>query len=242
MKRRALVIGLNYDGTPYRLSGCVQDALEIKTRIDVSRYDAVMHTETVTPGEVAEYLGFIARTHTKSDSFYFTYSGHGTQIPGPEADGYDEALCLYDRPNGITLLKDNDLAAMLSRIEGNVFVILDSCYSGGMERNAAPPAYPDMKRRFIPYDPAFPVFTPDKAKTAPRSTVRRQYNLFACAESEVSWDTGGGGVFTSSLVYHFDKGRHGIGAIMRGCVESCKGLQTPGYKIRGGTAAKRLFM
>ena len=243
--KRAFIIGLNYASEEYALSGCEFDADNLYRRMTaagIPKKNITVAKGEISASDLFDILAGWSVSSKPTDTTYITFSGHGTQIPGPEADGYDEALCLYDRPNGITLLKDNDLAAMLSRIEGNVFVILDSCYSGGMERSAAPPMYQDMKRKFISFDPAFPVFTPDKAKTAPRSTVRRQYNLFACAESEVSWDTGGGGVFTSSLVYHFDKGRHGIGAIMRGCVDSCKGLQTPSYKIRGGTAAKRLFM
>ena len=136
------------------------------------------------------------------------------------------------------LLKDNDLAAMLSRIEGNVFVILTVAIPEAWNA-MRPRRYPDMKRRFIPYDPAFPVFTPDKGEDG--TTIHRaqnRYNLFACAESEISWDTGGGGVFTSSLVYHFDKGRHGIGAIMRNKWIPARACKRRRYKIRGrsGTA------
>ena len=175
--------------------------------------------------------------------FYFTYSGHGTQLwdnSGEEADLYDEALCLWDRPGGIQCITDDTLRELLQKIRGSVFVILDSCYSGGMERAALPPG---MKRKSIPFDSSWSVYGNEfeSAREKRLTTIHRQYNLYACLESEVSYDTGGGGIFTTSLLHNVNAGRRTIAKAMKGAAKDCGGWQTPRYAIQGGSAAKNLF-
>ncbi len=74
------------------------------------------------------------------DLFVFFFSGHGTRVPLREAnafepDRHDEAIVMSDR-----ILLDDDLASMLNSInQGNVLVILDSCYSGGFGKDLAGP-------------------------------------------------------------------------------------------------------
>ena len=243
MRKTALVIGLNYPGTAYRLSGCVLDAEAVGERLRRAGYELHCLVQSATPGEVADTLRWAANTHGTHDSFYFAYSGHGTQIPGNEADGSREALCLWDRPNGIMLLRDSDLQEMLHAIPGNVFMLLDSCYSAGMERQVTTPGeQADLLKKSIPFDYGMTVWTFGDRRAAKKPAITRQYHLFACAENEVSYDTAGGGVFTTSLMYHFDSGRRAIGPLMRQAAKSCRGIQSPQYRITGGTSAKYLFV
>ena len=243
MRKTALIVGLNYPGTEYALSGCVLDAEAIGERLMRAGYEVQGLVQSATPGEVADTLRWAANTHGTHDSFYFTYSGHGTQIPGNEADGSREALCLWDRPNGIMLLRDSDLLQMLHAIPGNVFMLLDSCYSAGMERQVTTPGeQTDLRKKSIPLSPTMQIFDPGDRRAAKKPAITRQYHLFACAENEVSYDTAGGGVFTTSLMYHSGVGRRSIGRAMLYTVNSCMGMQTPEYKITGGTSAKRLFV
>lgn len=98
----------------------------------------------------------------KGDVVVFHYSGHGQQITdddeNEELDGYDEALVPYDAPHcpsmkkkdgvcvpdgkytGEKHLRDDEMNTLLQQLrervgpEGNVVVILDSCFSGSGTR------------------------------------------------------------------------------------------------------------
>lgn len=76
------------------------------------------------------------------DKLILHYSGHGAQIPtrdsDREVDGLLEVLCPidFDRDTRETWLRDVDFMRQLKRIPVGVdcTVVLDSCYSGGMDR------------------------------------------------------------------------------------------------------------
>jgi hypothetical protein len=106
----------------------------------------------------------------EGDIFYFHFSGHGQQVQdvnGDEADGWDEALVLYDAPmlysDGYKYDKhytDDLLKTKLDAIRnklganGQVIMVIDACHSGTTTRsgnqmlirgNSTPCTPPDYK-------------------------------------------------------------------------------------------------
>lgn len=134
-------IGLNavdskhYDNWNGELNGCENDARSMQAIADLLGYQSkVILTREATSKQVLEELAIAARTLTKGDILFLTYSGHGSQIPdvhGDETDGKDETWCLYDR-----MLIDDELYQMLSQFAPGVRVVFlsDSCHSGTMTK------------------------------------------------------------------------------------------------------------
>lgn len=247
MTKRGFCIGLNYSGTQYQLGGCENDARNLKTRMHASVTSYYVNQFEEVTGEISAddlfgQLAFYRETQKKSDVLFLTYSGHGTQLPtSMEADGYGEGICLF-KDGQIEVVKDVDLQVALVQIPGSVIFIFDSCFSGGMSRDAAKPGY---KRKFIEYDPdMMRVYNARQDREAKPIQTNKLYYLFACAEDEVSWDTGKAGLFTQEFCRTYDglqKQHRKISTIIKQVAKACKPDQSPFYETFGGGGTKRIF-
>lgn len=146
---RAILMGLNYKGTPLEvLRGAQRDVIDmfaLLTRdlgfdprnVTILTDDAVTASTLQKPFlaptcETVESLitGWSSRAGDK-DSLFLHFSGHGAQVKdedGDEADGLDEALMLSDRP-----MVDDALLHVLTgpmTHDPRVFALVDSCHSG----------------------------------------------------------------------------------------------------------------
>ena len=65
----------------------------------------------------------------KADFMIVFYSGHGGSTPGPEEDGRNEYLCLYN-----AMMLDDEVWAIISKCKGRVWLIFDCCHSETMYR------------------------------------------------------------------------------------------------------------
>lgn len=138
LKRMAVCVGINnYPGTSNDLRGCVNDAKNwhsiLKNKYKFSNIQLLLD-RTATHAKVLQALRKMINKAKKGDSLVFTYSGHGTSVvdrSGDEADGRDEALCLYDK-----LLIDDEVRSLMNSIPKGVkfTVISDSCHSGTVTR------------------------------------------------------------------------------------------------------------
>lgn len=242
--KRALLIGLNYDNSPYSLQFCKADVVEVGKRMEQCKVRTEYVYEDIGIQDLLDTLDFYKNLQKKTDTFYFVYSGHGTQIPGNEPDLYDEAICLWK--NGyIDLFRDDRLKSKLDEFKGQVVVIFDSCYSGGMDRNLTMGT-----KRFIEYDrivpnPLFPVVVPTLPETIESNLT--DYNkprinfMFASSEDEVSWESNGHGFFTGSLLKHWDKGKRYITQIMPLIYKDVQADQHPVHIKSNSTGIKKLF-
>ena len=245
--KRAIIVGLNYPGTEYELSGCVLDAKALEARMKAAKVHTEVYTESITPAELFGILADAAASQKKGDVFYFTFSGHGTQWfsnKSKEQDLQEEGICLWDRPNGIMVIRDDDLRKALQMIPGTVIVIFDSCFSGGMDRNVVPPG---MRKRFIPFSEDMELVATSLITGAAREALvpkDKLYYLQACAEDEVSYDLGENGLFTSVLCVAYDKAapaKRTIKNLIQSTQHAANGWQNPQYRVYGGSASKRLF-
>ncbi len=244
--RKALHIGQNYTGSPYELPDCHLDAWAMRGLSAANGYDAVIYAQnafriTLSAEDfIAELIAL--REHSTQKSFtLISYSGHGTQYySNSEADRQEEALVFWSGGE-ISLFPDDDFRKLLFEIKGTVFVTLDCCYSGGMERNVAKPG---RTRRFIECPPSARVVRYDGNLSKAAAAQNRVYFLNASSESEVSWSTGQGGLFTRAFVEAYEKGTSKMRSIVNLIKQAkiaCAGEQTPNYVIYGGNATKRVF-
>lgn len=241
--KRAIVIGINYTGEPYALPDCEQDADTMAAMLEKQGVETFVQKGECSPSWLLSHLTVTAAARqTTKDTLYIYFSGHGTQFPDPtEENGIGEALCFYDKRHGqIILLKDDDLVAALDRIPGTKIVILDSCFSGGMNRETVEPKE-GMQRKSLEFDPETMVIYESIAK---RDVFRfaPQYYLFACGEEQVSYSTGNGGAFTLALNRCAQLGYRTLSKILKTTKIVCAPYgQTPTAHVVGGSYSKKVI-
>lgn len=149
-RKRALCIGCNYPKGSHPLNGCVNDCAEnvqlCVRKLGVPANDIMVLADCPCPGVKGAHLPTkenilhsIERLVTGAkagDMLYFSFSGHGTQVPdrsGEEADGLDEAIVPGDFAEIGRVITDDELAAYLVAplTEGVLLTcIFDCCHSG----------------------------------------------------------------------------------------------------------------
>jgi peptidoglycan hydrolase-like protein with peptidoglycan-binding domain len=144
-------IGLNhvdpsrYNGWDGALSGCINDAQDMKAIADGLGYQSRLLTDAdATSARVISEIGQAAQALSTGDILLLTYSGHGGQVAdvnGDEADAMDETWVLWDRQ-----LIDDELYSLWDQFLAGVriFVLSDSCHSGTVVRMVA--TYQDILR------------------------------------------------------------------------------------------------
>lgn len=237
---QSLNIGINYRNSSYELGGCVNDAKGYAQRLKKSGAEiADRWGETYTAERLFADLEYLAGRATATTRTIVTYSGHGTEFPDfTKPSGMGQGICLWDGRN-IEVVDDIYFSDAIRRIPGSVFVILDSCYAGGMDRNALRPG---MKRRCVEYNAdtmRFWMPEPESRLPVLEPVSNKIYWMFACQENEVSWDTGEFGWFSLNFFAAYDNSRtRPIQKIMGKTAFACKPDQTPRHKCDGGTSLK----
>lgn len=246
MAKRSLHIGLNYENSPYELPDCDLDSVEMQRRARAQGYRTSLQNGIYTADEFLADLVSLRENSTKTGTALITYSGHGTQWhdrDSQEPDKQEEALCFWNGTE-IEVFSDDNLRTLLGEFKGTVIVVLDSCFSGGMERVSNPPPS-NMKKRFVPFDPNWKAAKAQPSFSRAVSAVgNKLYYVFASKEDEVSWSTGQGGLFTKAFCAAYDQsfGKHRtISRLTTAARKSCAGEQTPNFFSYGGSASKRLL-
>ena len=139
--RRALLVGINYLGTPNQLNGCINDINNIgsylytfrnyRSFIVMTDYSAQKPTRAnIIAGFAALLKGSVA-----GDELWFHYSGHGVltrDTNGDEESGADSCICPIDFMRSGYITDDiirNNLAALVPK-GVRLYIVLDACHSG----------------------------------------------------------------------------------------------------------------
>jgi hypothetical protein len=114
---RALLIGINYTGTPAQLGGCINDVRTVQATLATMGFAASedVNTRVLTEEDarrptrknIIEGMQWLTRGARAGDVFWFHYSGHGSQVSdrnGEEEDGKDESICPLDYVSAGTIL------------------------------------------------------------------------------------------------------------------------------------------
>ena len=170
-KALSLHLGLNgvsaaaYGGWDGPLAACEFDANDMAAIArSKGMKPTVLLTKKATRAHMLAGMRSAAKALKAGDFFLLTYSGHGGQVPdvnGDEPDGKDETWCLYDGQ-----LLDDELYFELGRFAAGVriLVLSDSCHSGSVTREIAPPPPPPGQRpKLMPAAVAMRVYTEHKA-------------------------------------------------------------------------------
>jgi F0F1-type ATP synthase membrane subunit c/vacuolar-type H+-ATPase subunit K len=137
MKKRALLVGINYVGTDHELHGCINDSNNIKTFLSTRGFTEVKQIleENATTDRIKAGLSWLVADTQPGDVIVFHYSGHGSQLPSAdEADGFEEIICPVDLDWATKIITDKDLRNIFNTVPNgvNTTVILDCCHSGTM--------------------------------------------------------------------------------------------------------------
>ena len=110
-RRKALLIGVNYDGTPAQLRGCVNDVAALNALLtqkygwprenvhaltDDGRRGPAGHP---TRANIVSAMRWLAQDAAPGDILFLAFSGHGAQKPdtrGIEEDGMNETILPVD--------------------------------------------------------------------------------------------------------------------------------------------------
>jgi hypothetical protein len=147
--KKALVIGINYVGSECQLSGCINDANQMKeylmTQCGFLESDIIMLSDHIgaktnqlpTKANIIRNIHWLTGDLPKNDpcQLVFHYSGHGSNtrdFNNDEADRRDETICPVDYASHGDV-KDDELKIMLvDSLPSNakLFCLMDCCHSG----------------------------------------------------------------------------------------------------------------
>lgn len=137
-KKRALLIGCDYIGTEYQLSGCINDVENIQTKLK-SQYgfnNIVIMTDNTdkkpTKANILDELKNLLASANSEDKLFLSFSGHGFKIKdtsGDEKDKLDEVFVSLD----LDYISDDEIKIFINNnLKKNVtlFALFDCCHSG----------------------------------------------------------------------------------------------------------------
>jgi metacaspase-1 len=139
--RKALLVGINYTGTPYRLFGCINDVVNMGSYLQkVRKYNSfIIMTDTsrIKPTRSNILAGFrvLLRGAKSGDELWFHFSGHGTLVHDASRDeesGRDSCICPIDVARAGFISDDvirSNLAALVPK-GVRLYMVLDACHSG----------------------------------------------------------------------------------------------------------------
>lgn len=141
-KKYALVIGINYTGTNFKLEGCVPDANNIKNLLNEWGFETTLMTDNTggnlypTKNNILTQLQSHISKLSSNDILAIYYSGHGTRVTdsnGDEISGLDSCIVPIDVSSVGYITDDTIRTNLTSAVPGsNIFAAFDSCNSGSV--------------------------------------------------------------------------------------------------------------
>ena len=142
LQKKALLIGMNYPGSAYPLSGCINDINKIENilvqKFAVQSVVKLYDNSSIVPtkANIISQLTLLLSQSKSGDVLFFHYSGHGSQINdtnGDETDGKDEVLIPVDYFSNKSIITDDDIKSIIQtnlKVGVKLFVLMDCCHSG----------------------------------------------------------------------------------------------------------------
>jgi hypothetical protein len=210
----ALHIGINQvDEDKYGIKipplfACENDALSLEQITTNSGFQShLLLSSSADTTTIIKTIKDSAKQLKSGDTFFISYSGHGSQIPdlkGDEIDRADECWICYDKP-----LLDDELYQLWGLFKEGVKIIFisDSCHSGTMVKSGKKPVTP----RLCPTSLLSTMYA-DKKKlgqlknkltklSAQQTEIKAGIiALSACKDKEVALEGQNYGLFTECLI------------------------------------------
>jgi hypothetical protein len=139
--KRALLVGINYIGTPYSLNGCINDIINVEEFLRTQGYTEFIKYTDDNPAKLPTrnniLIGFLnlLKGVKAGDELWFHYSGHGTlqrDTNGDEVSGQDSCICPSDFMISNFITDDIIRANLAVKVPAGVklVIVLDACHSG----------------------------------------------------------------------------------------------------------------
>jgi hypothetical protein len=144
-KKRAMVVGINYQNSPYQLQGCINDAKYMTEFILSQNYNTIVTLtdktkQKPTRQNILKYFKMLLSNdkfgENTPNTYLFFCSAHGSIVPdknGDETTGFDEAIVPIDVNNdGNNIITDDELRQIiLSKLNQHdtLIGVFDSCDS-----------------------------------------------------------------------------------------------------------------
>ena len=136
--KNALLIGCNYIGTQYELSGCINDVENIQNKLR-SQYgfnNILIMTDNTskkpTKVNILNEIKNLLSNANSGDKLFLAFSGHGTTIKdanSDEKDGLDEMFVPLD----FNYISDDEIKIFINnnlKKDVTLFALFDCCHSG----------------------------------------------------------------------------------------------------------------
>lgn len=207
-RRKALLVGINYNGTADELRGCINDttnmAMFLKKRGFKDNEIRILSEnadDLPTKHNIIKGLKWLLENEKDEDmTLVFQYSGHGSWVydkNNDEEDGRDECLVPLDyKKNG--MLFDDDLKILLEEnmtSNNKLFAIIDACHSGTML---------DLKHNIKFYNAQQGKFKLDLTIENHKNSIKGQViALSGCEDKQKSIDAKMNRKFQGVLTYAF---------------------------------------
>lgn len=144
VRRKSLLIGINYLGSQHQLSGCINDAENMAAFLMSRGYsddprDMVVLTDTRSGPYYASGHNILAAmdwlVSEPNTCLFLHYSGHGGQIPDPDghrSSGFDDTIVPVDFERHGQISSAVLHRHLVSQLPSNstLFIIFDCCHSG----------------------------------------------------------------------------------------------------------------
>ncbi|KAJ3071908.1 hypothetical protein HDU98_004622 [Podochytrium sp. JEL0797] len=149
-RKKALLVGINYTGTPNQLAGCVNDANNLRQFISQyygystdPAHMVVLTDDQQHPGyrpttqNLLSAFNWLVSGAQPGDTLFFSYSGHGGQtedLGGERSSGLDDTICPVDFKTAGQIDSTRLHQCLVSALPPGVriTVIMDCCHSGTM--------------------------------------------------------------------------------------------------------------
>ena len=140
VNKNALLIGCNYIGTQYELSGCINDVVNIqhKLKTQYGFNNILIMTDTTskkpTKANILDEITILLNNSKSGDKLFLGFSGHGTytkDTTGDETDGFDEMFVPLD----FNSISDDEIKILINnklKKDVTLFALFDCCYSATM--------------------------------------------------------------------------------------------------------------
>jgi hypothetical protein len=138
VNKSALLIGCNYIGTPYELSGCINDIVNLQDKIK-TQYgftNILIMTDATskkpTKANILDEITVLLNNSKSGDILFIGFSGHGTKTAdtnGDETDSFDEMFVPLD----FQCISDDEMKLCINKHlkkDVTVFALFDCCHSG----------------------------------------------------------------------------------------------------------------
>ncbi|XP_031281838.1 metacaspase-1-like isoform X2 [Pistacia vera] len=143
-KKRAVLCGVSYKETKYKLKGTINDVKNMRdlliTKFGYQSEGILVLTDEEeehhpTKKNIEKALKWLVKDCEKGESLVFYFSGHGLRQPdfnGDEIDGFDETICPVDfMKEGMILDNYINTTIVKPLIQGvTLHAIVDACHSG----------------------------------------------------------------------------------------------------------------